>query len=137
LKALNYALKLLKFRSRSENEIRKRLKLKGFNNNEIEDVIKKLKEYNYLNDFESALNFVKLKCNKGWSRKKIYIGLKKRLYSNDIIKSVLDYYDETAVIEKLRKELKRKQLSREEVIKLLKSRGFENHIISKVLNYFK
>jgi Uncharacterized protein conserved in bacteria len=86
MKAINYALKLLKFRPRSENELRKRMKLKGFDDSEIVEVIEKLKKYGYLNELEDAINYVKIKCERGWSKKRIYLGL---LIKGDIMSKLL------------------------------------------------
>ncbi|MEO0144173.1 MAG: RecX family transcriptional regulator [candidate division WOR-3 bacterium] len=133
MKALNYALKLLKFRSYSINGIKKKLKSKGFEENEIEEVVEKLKNYGYINELEDAINYVKIKCSKGWSRKKIQMGLMRKNYSKEIIKEALNYYDENVVIEKLRREISRKNLDRERAIKLLRSRGFEWELIKSIL----
>jgi regulatory protein len=133
MKAINYALKLLKFRPRSENELRKRMKLKGFDDSEIVEVIEKLKQYGYLNEIEDAINYVKIKCERGWSKKRIYLGLLIRGYNEQIINEALNNYEKDVVIEKLKREMRRKHLDKEKLIKLLKSRGFEWDIIKEVL----
>jgi regulatory protein len=133
MKAINYALKLLKFRPRSENELRKRMKLKGFDDSEIVEVIEKLKKYGYLNEIEDAINYVKIKCERGWSKKRIYLGLLIRGYNEQIINEALNNYEKDVVIEKLKREMRRKHLDKEKLIKLLKSRGFEWDIIKEVL----
>jgi len=133
MKAINYALKLLKFRPRSENELRKRMKLKGFDDSEIVEVIEKLKKYGYLNELEDAINYVKIKCERGWSKKRIYLGLLIRGYNEQIINEALNNYEKDVVIEKLKREMRRKHLDKEKLIKLLKSRGFEWDIIKEVL----
>jgi len=133
MKAINYALKLLKFRPRSENELRKRMKLKGFDDIEIVEVIEKLKKYGYLNELEDAINYVKIKCERGWSKKRIYLGLLIRGYNEQIINEALNNYEKDVVIEKLKREMRRKHLDKEKLIKLLKSRGFELDIIKEVL----
>ena len=133
MKAINYALKLLKFRPRSENELRKRMKQKGFDDSEIVEVIEKLKKYGYLNELEDAINYVKIKCERGWSKKRIYLGLLIRGYNEQIINEALNNYEKDVVIEKLKREMRRKHLDKEKLIKLLKSRGFEWDIIKEVL----
>jgi regulatory protein len=133
MKAINYALKLLKFRSRSENELRKRMKRKGFDDSEIVEVIEKLKQYGYLNEIEDAINYVKIKCEKGWSKKRIYLGLLIRGYNEQIINEALNNYEKDVVIEKLKREMRRKHLNKEKLTKLLKSRGFEWDIIKEVI----
>ncbi len=133
MKAFSYSLKLLKFRARSFKEIEKKLREKGFSEIEIKDAIEKLKDYGYVNELEDAINYVRAKCKRGWSKKKIYIELNKRGYSNEIIQNALKSYDENEVILKLKREILRKNLNKERVIKLLKSRGFEWDIIKKVV----
>jgi len=133
MKAMSYALKLLKFRSRSENELKKRLKQKGFEDNEIINVIEKLKKYGYLNEIDDAINYVKTKCKRGWSKKRIYIGLLRRGYNKQIIKEALNNYERDLVVNKLKSEIKRKNFNKEKLIKLLRSRGFEWDIIKEVL----
>lgn len=51
---MNDALRLLKFRARSEKEIYRRLEEKGYSVEEIEETISKLKEKGFLNDEKFA-----------------------------------------------------------------------------------
>ncbi len=133
MKAISYALKLLKHRARSFREIEKRLKEKGFSENEIRDTIEKLKNYGYIDELEDATNYVKAKSKRGWSRRRIYIELIKRGYSSEIVENALKNYDEDEVILKLKREILRKNLTEEKTIKLLKNRGFEWDIIKKLI----
>jgi SOS response regulatory protein OraA/RecX len=109
------------------------MKLKGFDDSEIVEVIEKLKQYGYLNEIEDAINYVKIKCERGWSKKRIYLGLLIRGYNEQIINEALNNYEKDVVIEKLKREMRRKHLDKEKLIKLLKSRGFEWDIIKEVL----
>ncbi|PLV60418.1 regulatory protein RecX [Thermotoga sp. KOL6] len=54
---LKYALRLLKYRVRFENELRRRLKEKGFADKEIESTINTLKKQGYVDDEKAAFLF--------------------------------------------------------------------------------
>lgn len=62
-KGLNYALKLLSYRQRSEKEIYDSLKRKGYIQEHIESIITSCKNNNYLNDKEFAKSFANDKIN--------------------------------------------------------------------------
>lgn len=51
---LKYALRLLKYRVRFENELRNRLKSKGFSDEEVENTIATLKKQGYIDDEKAA-----------------------------------------------------------------------------------
>ncbi len=75
--ALSAAYRLLLFRDRSENELRKRLEARGFEKDVVDVVIARLKEDGFINDLEFAREFVRTKCSRGLSpdliaRKLIY-----------------------------------------------------------------
>ena len=61
--ALKFAMKLLDIRKRSVFEIRKRLKQKEFEEEIINEVIKELFEYGYLNDEEFAEAYINDRIN--------------------------------------------------------------------------
>lgn len=133
MNALNYAIRLLRFRSRSINELRKRLSMKNFTNEEIDKAIEKLLDYGYINELQDAINYVEAKSYKGWSKIKIRYNLIKRGYTKDIVEKALKHYNKELVVQKLKRELERKNIKKEKAIKLLKSRGFENDIIKEVV----
>ena len=61
--ALKFAMKLLDIRKRSVFEIRKRLKQKEFEEEIINEIIKELFEYGYLNDEEFAEAYINDRIN--------------------------------------------------------------------------
>jgi len=73
----SYAIKLLSIRLRSEEELRIRLKRKGFEEKDIENTIKELKELNLLDDREFARVFYETKRKKLWSDSLIASHLKR------------------------------------------------------------
>lgn len=74
----NYASKLLKYRSRSEKEIREKLNQKKFSENIVEDTIHWLKEKKYLDDQQFAQEWIESRKRKGYSEKYIRWELKKK-----------------------------------------------------------
>ncbi|MDN4527576.1 recombination regulator RecX [Fictibacillus fluitans] len=62
-KGFNTSLQFLSFRMRSEKEVRDHLKKKEFEDNAIEEVIKRLLEYKYLDDTDFANTFVRSRKN--------------------------------------------------------------------------
>lgn len=141
-KAINYALKLLSYRQRSEKEIYNSLKRKGYDENIIEDVINYCKEKEYLDDYEFAETFVRDKINfSKLGPERIRYELKLKGISDDIINRVLrinkDDQFETALElgeKRLRlykndsKDAKYRKLSN-----FLQRKGYPYDIISKVL----
>lgn len=68
---LKYAFTLLKFRFRSENELRKRMKQKGFTDEEIESTVNYLKDKGLLNERLLAEELTEKYQSKGLSPRKI------------------------------------------------------------------
>jgi regulatory protein len=68
---LKYAFTLLKFRFRSENELRKRMKQKGFTDEEIESTVNYLKGKGLLNERLLAEELTEKYQSKGVSPRKI------------------------------------------------------------------
>jgi regulatory protein len=75
-KALNYAFLLLRFRPRSESEIRTRLKKRKVPLSIIKEVIDYLKGSNYINDQEFVKIYISSCLAKGWGPIKVNLKLK-------------------------------------------------------------
>ncbi|MCF7894888.1 MAG: recombination regulator RecX [Candidatus Omnitrophica bacterium] len=75
-KALNYAFLLLRFRPRSESEIRTRLKKRKVPLSVIKEVIDYLKGSNYINDQEFIKSYIDSCLAKGWGPIKANVKLK-------------------------------------------------------------
>jgi regulatory protein len=118
-KALGYAFRLLKYRPRSEYELRQRLKRRGFTESTIRESLLFLKEKGLVDDYEFARIWVE-------SRIKRPLGiyrLKQELKIKGIDKNLIEQ-----VIERIRS-----RYSEEETIKGLISRRWEKlkHIDSQ------
>lgn len=141
-KALDYALRLLTYRQRSEKEIYDSLKRKGYMEKHIENVISSCKDKNYLNDREFAKSFIndKINLNK-YGPVRIKHELKLKGVSRDIIDEVIDYDRDDQY--ELAKEVANKKINSyrsddkkaiyRKLSGLLQRRGFSYDIISKVV----
>ncbi len=90
-KANNYALRLLGYRARSEHEIRSRLRLKGYEDPIIDNVVRFLKKYGYIDDYVFTIALVNDEINLKQSGKGL---IKQKLFQKgvkrEIIQKVLD-----------------------------------------------
>lgn len=106
--ARKYAFRLLGYRSRSEKELRERLKKKGFSESAITSTLKHLKEHGYIDDHALALNLKYQAFNSkllGHNRAKMF--LSGRGLPGEIVDAALQY-DEEAEIEKIQKLIDKK-----------------------------
>ena len=141
-KALNYTLKLLSYRQRSEKEIYDALKRKGYMEEHIENVIANCRDKNYLNDKQFARSFAndKINLNK-YGPERIKHELKLKGVSRNIIDEVVDFdrdeqYDMAMEVASKRMNSYRNDDKRAIYRKMsgfLQRRGFSYDIISKVV----
>ncbi|QTA38150.1 RecX family transcriptional regulator [Thermosipho ferrireducens] len=121
---INDALRLLKFRARSENEIKTRLKQKGYSREEIEQTIAFLKEKGYLDDEKFAYLFaydaLTLKKHGPF---KIKWELRKLGVDEYIIEDTISKILEEVDIEEIKRELT-KGLEPKKARELLYRKGF-------------
>jgi len=142
---LKYAFTLLKFRFRSENELRKRMKQKGFTDEEIESTVNYLRDKGLLNERLLAEELAEKYQSKGVSPRKIERILRGLGVKGEVIDETLPVLEinEDAlikVVEKITrgsKKLDQKTLSRilnkfaylgytpQETLEFLKRQGFD------------
>lgn len=135
-KVLNYISKSMK----TQKDIEKYLKGKGYADNIIECVIRKLQEYNYINDEIYAKYFIASKSKKE-GNKKIKFDLKNKGLDEKVIAEMLsENAEDLDVIKKLAdKYLKNKVKDFKTKTKLfafLASKGFEYDNINSVLRQY-
>ncbi|MBN3039947.1 MAG: RecX family transcriptional regulator [Candidatus Omnitrophica bacterium] len=133
-KALNFAFLLLKYRARSINEMKSRLKAKGYSSALRDKVIVYLLDYNYLNDKDFAESYVNSALDKGWGPRKIDYKLKTLGIAQDLRSSTLENIDcssrlKEIVLNKLKSLKKRnpdisKKLLFEKTARFLAAKGF-------------
>ncbi len=133
------ALRLLSFSSHSESKLRIKLVKKEFSKKSIDRVIEKLIDYGYLNDTDYAKNWLILRIkNRPESKTHFFYGLLKQGIHRDIadkiLKEYITYKVEIDCAERVVKKLIRyKDLSLNELKKKLYSKGFKLNIINEVL----
>ena len=139
-KALNYSFLLLKYRGRSKFEIISRLRKKGYAPAIRKQVVKYLKENNYINDKDFVCLFVNYSLEKGWGPKRIesklkelgiFPQLRKIIYEKDliynqkireIIQEKLKYYKVKEPAMPIRKAWQR-------IVTHLARKGFDSEVI--------
>lgn len=135
-KALNYAFLLLRFRPRSECEIRTRLKKRDVSLSVIKKVINYLKDSSYLDDQEFVKSYIESCLSKGWGPIKVNVKLKKFGVSAKLRKQALEQIEDRSrrLIDSLidqkvnslkdnKSNLEEKKI-KEKTIRFLASRGF-------------
>lgn len=141
---LNTALKYLTLRSRSIKEIHDYLAKKQYEEEDINEVIKKLIELKFLNDDNFAKSFIEKSQRKGKSRQAIAYELRLKGIDKDQSEIVFDDSkdDLTTALEYISKRLKQfdrftPEKRQNKIISRLRSRGYDWEIISKVLKKLK
>ncbi len=136
-KAFNYMNTALK----TSKQMRDYLKKKGYDESTVDNVIAKLKEYNYINDrtfAEAYVNSYKSKYGKNMLKTKL---IEKGVGKNIIDEVLEDYESSNAVIDKLlAKKIGKNQLTHEFVtkcIRFLSSRGFSYDEINSAIRRYK
>lgn len=136
--ALNYSLKLLSYRGRSERELINRLLMKGYSDDEIKGTLRQLKDKGLIDDRKLALDFM----NYAKETKKLgSIGTRNFLLSRGIPEDIIrDMYDDITDEEENALRLIEKRNFRvgekRKVYSLLQRKGYSFETIRKVLRKF-
>ena len=141
-RAREYALRLLEYRERSEQEIKERMARKNYNERLIKSTIKSLKNHNLVNDRRFARMWAESCLRRSYGRWKVQSDLNKKGIDEEIVEEVLresySKVDEVqvalALIQKkwpFLKEEKNTLLRR--VSDFLKRRGFPFEVIAEVI----
>src|SRR5690349_3371130 len=124
------ALKYLSLRQRSVKEIHDYLVRKKYNEDEINEAIKRLVELKFLNDDDFARSFTENRQRKGKSKRAIEFELKLKGVNKDIADDVLEYSnsDYKTALEYITKRLKQfdrfePEERQKKIISRLRSRG--------------
>ncbi|TKJ47666.1 hypothetical protein CEE34_02635 [Candidatus Aerophobetes bacterium Ae_b3a] len=141
-RAREYALRLLEYRERSEQEIKERMARKNYNERLIKSTIKSLKNHNLVNDRRFARMWAESCLRRSYGRWKVRSDLNKKGIDEEIVEEVLrESYSKVdelqialALIQKkwpFLKEEKNTLLRR--VSDFLKRRGFPFEVIAEVI----
>lgn len=144
-KAKGYCYRLLKFRPRSEKEIRERLKRKSFSEEIVAQAVEHLKKLNYINDKEFSLAWANSRITKNLGLRRIYFELKQKGIEKTIIDETLsaikEKYRESQVIDYISKEKFEKMIVKTDPLKakqriyaFLLRRGFAPDKVSEALD---
>jgi regulatory protein len=143
-KARNYAFLLLKFRLRSENEIRQRLKKKRFDPQIVEKTILFLKEKGFINDTYFAKAWIESRIKKPLGIRRLKQELKLKGVNKEIIdnqiNAIKEKYSEEETVAQILKEKLRKikgidpQKTKRRIYAYLLRRGFSPDIILDAVN---
>jgi len=146
-KAKNYAFLLLKFRLRSEREIRQRLEKKKFNPEIIEEALVFLKEKKFIDDnyFVKAWIESRIKKPLGIRRLKTELrikGIDKAIIDTKINETKKSYFEEDVVREIAADRLNKlkdidPQKAKRRVYAYLLRRGFSPEVVIDVISQLK
>lgn len=128
--ALSRASTLLGKNLKTVKQMKDYLFGKGYGPNVVEYCIKKLSEYNYLND-ENYVNIYLKSASKKYGKYKIENELKLKGVPKNIIDSALDDFkvDSEVIFDLSKKFLKNKEINNDNITKLVR------HLLSKGYNY--
>ena len=142
-KARTYALMLLRYRGRSEKELRDRLTKKGYQREDIEAAVVYLKEYGYLDDSALAEN---LKHQAMTGKLLGFEGTRRFMQQRGLPRDIIDgamQYDEGTELVTLKKVIDKKRRTVEKypepkrtrsIIGFLMRKGYSLRLIRKALN---
>ena len=142
-KARTYALMLLRYRGRSEKELRDRLTKKGYQQEDIGAAVVYLKEYGYLDDRALAEN---LKHQAMTGKLLGFEGTRRFMRQRGLPRDIIDgamRYDEATELVTLEKVIDKRRRTVEKypeprrtrsLIGFLMRKGYPLHLIRKALN---
>jgi len=144
-KALERSYRFLAARSRSEQELRRRLQEYRYPEILIEKVIDRCRELGYIDDRKFAIDYARNRLNtRPVGRQLLYAELQRRgvnaAYIEEALAAAYTEYDEVELARKLahnrwhtQKNKSSKERIRQRVAQFLRSRGFEWDIIQNVI----
>lgn len=135
------ALDLLMKMDQAEKELRRKLSLKSFPSDVIDEAISYVKNYNYINDDRYAKNYVSYRSG-GKSKRQVKMELQLKGIEKEKAEELLDesFNEEEAVSKLIKKRIGSKtELSQDELRKLmayLYRRGFDGELIRSKIRSF-
>ena len=139
-RARKKALDILSRADCSEADLKRKLSLKNYLPDAIDDAVKYVKKFNYINDERYAVNYINYR-SKAKSTRQIKMELISKGIDNDIIDGLLvdnNISDEEALYNLLKKKIKNPEEMNEEKIKKLYSylyrKGFSTELIHSGIN---
>lgn len=139
-KSYDYALKLLRFRDRTENEIEEKLTKIGVDKQIIEKIIERLKRYNLINDKKFVQNYIYKQIKKCKNIKLIIEELKNKFkVENEILNNVNIENFKKQLWENILSTIKSKypDLNLQKIQNFLLSKGFDYTEIEELITLIK
>ena len=143
VQAKTIAFRLLKIRSRSENEIRERLKQKHISSATIDHTVVVLKNTRLIDDQQFTKDWIQARLNRPFGLRRIHVELIKKGINKEIIKEefaqIKTYYQESEIVETLAKRRAARyanidrQKRKKRVFDYLARRGFSLDAIQKAI----
>ncbi|WP_291491474.1 regulatory protein RecX [Desulfurella sp.] len=129
MEGLDYAFKLISKKRYTSKELQEKLEQKGI---DPEPIINRLKELNYLNDLEYAIDYKNKKQNEGYGKYKILFQLKNKGISEDILNN-LEFSNSKLEEIFLSKIQKIKDNKKQKIYAFLINRGFDSNDIKNLI----
>ena len=146
IKAKSAVFRLLKIRSRSEQEVKDKLKQKGFDEHVIGQAIRYFKDLELIHDRQFAKGWIASRLNKPFGSHRIRLELKQKGIDDDIIdeeltKALESYSEEEVVLSLLKKRVvKYKNVPplklKQRLYNYLARRGFNAEVIYRSLKRY-
>ncbi len=137
ISALNYSLKLLGYRGRSEKELIKRLSMKGYNDSEIRDAVKRLQDMGLIDDRRLAIdfrNYAEINKKLGAAGTRNFL-LSRGIPGELIEEACKDIDEESTVIKLVEKRVRdiKDEGEKRRIYSLLQRKGYSYQTIRKVI----
>lgn len=144
---LNTALRILTRRDHSRFELVRKLKQRGFCQEDIDVAVSSCERFDYINDERTARVYIRQLKRRGYGKKRIQLELNKKGLKGDPIQQILDESvserDESEGAERiLTKNVKRfereKDLHkrRDKMYRFLNTRGFSRDVITNTIKRY-
>ena len=146
-KALNSALRILTGRDHSKYELTRKLKQRGFKQQDIEKAVSECIRLDYINDERTARVYIRQLIRKGYGVKRIRHdmdkkGLRGKQVQNILSETFSDADEHDSAVRVLKKNIRRFELEsdpkkrRDKIFRFFYARGFSQEIIRKILETF-
>ena len=143
-KALNSALRILTGRDHSKYELTRKLKQRGFKQQDIEKAVSECIRLDYINDERTARVYIRQLIRKGYGVKRIRHdmdkkGLRGKQVQNKLSETFSDADEHDSAVRVLKKNIRRFEREsdpkkrRDKIFRFFYARGFSQEIIRKVL----
>lgn len=148
-KAAERAAAYINIKPRTAFQVRKYLREKGFDSDVIDDVVKQLAEYHYIDDMEYAMMYFRYGFEKGRGLVRIKRELAEKGVATDVIEMAYDELedvpDQTDAAMQIAKNMisgielddmdyEEKRKLQAKIGRRLMSRGFSSDVVYKVIN---